>query len=243
MAKTQRDAVTEVMVKQGGYAKLGDLYQYALKVPGVTWKTKTPFASMRRIVQTNPQFYKLEPGLWALEEYRNRLPFDEQVSKDAPVKERDTFNHSYYQGLLVEVGNFRKLQTYVPPQDKNQLFLDKPLDSITTVKKLPEFSYLELTKRARTVDVVWFNSRKMPDTLIEVEHSTDISNSLGKYVDLQDFYVDFVIVAPKAREKEFLEKKKRETHRAIENRVRFWDYDSVAKAHSHFAGLSALGLL
>ncbi len=243
MAKTQRDAVTEVMVRQGGYAKLSDLYQYALNVPGVTWKTKTPFASMRRIVQTNPQFYKVEPGLWALKDYRGRLPFDKQISEDAPAKERETFSHTYFQGLLVEIGNFKRLQTYVPPQDKNQLFLDKPLDSLTTVKKLHNFSYPELTKRARTVDVVWFNGRKMPSAFIEVEHSTDISNSLGKFVALQDFYTDFVIAAPNAREREFVEKKGWEIYKVIEKRVSFWGYDSVAEAHSHFAGLSALGLL
>lgn len=243
MAKTQRDAVIEVMVSLGGYAKLGDLYQKALKVSGVNWGTKTPFASMRRIVQTNPQFYKVTPGLWALEDYRDRLPFTEQTSKDNSRQAQEIFNHSYFQGLLVEIGNFKSLSTYVPPQDKNQLFLDKPLDSVTTVKKIYDFSYPELTKRAKTVDVIWFNERKMPDAFIEVEHSTDITNSLGKFMDLQDFYAEFTIAAPNAREAEFLSKKARTAYKPIEKRVRFWGYDSVAEAHSHFAGLSALGLL
>ncbi len=52
MTKTQRDAVVEVMVSLGGHAKLGDLYRRALEVPEVNWGTKTPFASIRRIVQT-----------------------------------------------------------------------------------------------------------------------------------------------------------------------------------------------
>lgn len=243
MTKTQRDAVVEVMVGMGGYAKLGDLYQHALKVPGVTWETKTPFASMRRIVQTNPQFYKIRPGLWALEAYRDRLPFTEQASEDAPVQVQETFNHTYFQGLLVEIGNFKSLETYVPPQDKNQTFLDKPLDSVTTVKKIYDFSYAELTKRAKTVDVIWFNQRKMPNAFIEVEHSTDISNSLSKFMDLQDFYADFTVAAPNVREAEFSQKRAWSAYKPIEKRVGFWGYDSIAQAHSHFAGLFTLGLL
>ncbi len=243
MAKTQRDAVIQVMTEGGGYATLGTLYQKALKVPGVAWGTKTPFASIRRIVQTNPQFYKIRPGLWALEKCRDRLPFAQQAAQNAAGPAQEVFNHTYYQGLLVEIGNFKRLETYVPPQDKNQIFLDKPLGTVTTVKKIYDFSYEGLTKRARTVDVVWFNDRKMPDAFIEVEHSTDISNSLGKFVDLQDFYADFTVVASKARETEFLEKRARAAFKPVEKRVRFWDYDSVAEAHSHFAGLFALGLL
>lgn len=243
MAKTQRDAVVEVMEAQGGYATFGDLYQKALGIPGVSWGTKTPFASMRRIVQTNPQFYKIRPGLWALGAYRDRLPFAKQADQNAAKQMQDGFSHTYFQGLLVEIGNFKRLQTYVPPQDKNQVFLNKPLDAITTVKKLYDFSYEALTKRAKTVDVVWFNERKMPSAFIEVEHSTDIANSLGKFMDLQDFYAEFTIAAPSAREAEFITKRAWTAFKPIEKRVKFWSYDSVAEAHSHFAGLSALGLL
>lgn len=243
MTKTQRDAVVEVMVSLGGYAKLGDLYRRALEVPEVNWGTKTPFASIGRILQTNPEFYKIEPGLWALEAYRERLPFAKQASQNTPTQLRDTFSHTYFQGLLVEIGNFNNLQTYVPPQNKNQTFLDKPLGSVTTVEKIYDFSYAELTRRARIVDVIWFNERKMPSTFIEVEHSTDISNSLGKFMDLQDFYAEFTIAAPNAREAEFSKKKAPTAYKPLEKRVKFWGYDSVVKAHSHFAGLFALGLL
>lgn len=35
----------------------------------------------------------------------------------------------------------------------------------------------------------------MPHSFFEIEHSTDIQNSLLKFNDLQDFYVRMVIVA------------------------------------------------
>ena len=49
----QHEAVIKVMEQSGGFATLGYLNQEVLKVSGVEWKTKTPFASIRRIVQDN----------------------------------------------------------------------------------------------------------------------------------------------------------------------------------------------
>lgn len=240
MAKTQADAVVEVMEQNGGFATLGYLYQHTLNVPEVEWKTKTPFASMRRIVQMDGRIFKIKPGLWALESHKEELPFP---LEDAPEKldknEQNTFNHSYFQGLLVEIGNFKRLSTYVPPQDKNQLFLQRPLDEVTTVKKILPFAYDELLRRARTVDVVWFNERQMPHSFIEVEHSTDINNSLGKFVDLQDFHADFTIVAPEARKREFDAKLDSTKHNTMKKRVNFWGYEKVSKIHSNLAELVA----
>ena len=62
----QHEAVIQVMQKNGGYATLGYLYQHVRDVPGVEWKTQTPFASIRRIVQDPRYFFKIRPGLWAL---------------------------------------------------------------------------------------------------------------------------------------------------------------------------------
>ena len=47
--------------KLGGMAKLGQLYK---NVDVSKWMTKTPFASIRRIVQTNKEFSKIKSGIW-----------------------------------------------------------------------------------------------------------------------------------------------------------------------------------
>lgn len=70
----QHEAVIKVMEENGGFATLGLLYQEVLDVPKVKWETKTPLASIRRIVQDDRFFFKIKPGLWALKEYRDRLP-------------------------------------------------------------------------------------------------------------------------------------------------------------------------
>jgi hypothetical protein len=59
----QYEAVIKIMEENGGYATLGFLYQNVMKVPGVEWRTKTSFASIRRIVQDERFFFKIKPGL------------------------------------------------------------------------------------------------------------------------------------------------------------------------------------
>lgn len=110
----QREAVVRVMELNGGYATLGQLYRAALKIPDVKWGTKTPFASIRRIVQTNAQFFKIKPGLWALETQRAQVLQKLAIPVTASAVKIEKFNHTYYQGLLVEIGNLKKLQTFVP---------------------------------------------------------------------------------------------------------------------------------
>ena len=43
------------------------------------------------------------------------------------------FNHSYYQGLLLYIGNMKKLETYVPAQDKNRRCINVKLGEISTL--------------------------------------------------------------------------------------------------------------
>jgi hypothetical protein len=119
----QREAVVEAMRANGGFATLGELYKQALKITGVKWETKTPFKSINRIVQNPKYFFRIRPGLWALLEAKDKLPVD---LMEKPKPESD---HTYYQGLLVELGNLRKQQTFVPKQDRGKSFLGKPLGS------------------------------------------------------------------------------------------------------------------
>jgi hypothetical protein len=237
--KKQYEAVIEVMKENGGYSTLGYLYQKVPKVPGVEWKTKTPFASIRRIVQDPRFFFKIRPGLWALKEFRQKLPA-EILSQKKASNSRDSFDHSYYQGLLVEIGNLKKLKTFIPPQDKNRRFLGKTLGEIVSLHAIPSFAYPNLTKKAESIDVIWFNVREMPDSFFEVEHSTNIQNSLLKFVELQDFHSNFFIVADKVRQAEFLSKISMSAFKPVSTRTKFVDYDKVSLWHSRTAELSAI---
>jgi len=225
----QREQVIEIMRRNGGFATLRQLNE---KLDFSTWKTKTPEASVRRIVQVNNDFFKIQPGLWALEECREQVLEKFQL-KEGDKRTEEMFSHGYYQGLLVEIGKMRHYITYVPAQDKNRLFINEPLGKLSDSTTLPEFSgYTHILSKARTVDVIWFNhERMMPAAFYEVEHSTDIKNSLGKFYELQDFYALFRIVADKSRKKEFEDKIQASIYDDIRQRVKFLSYDSVANTY------------
>jgi hypothetical protein len=136
----QYEAVMQTLGKLGGQATLAQLYQETMRVPGVKWGTKTPFASIRRIVQVRPEIFKVRPGLWALESHRAKLG----LSRGDPERDTSPYSlqrtHSYYQGLLAMIGNLRGFSTFIPHQDKNRLCLEKPLSVIRSLQELPAFS-------------------------------------------------------------------------------------------------------
>lgn len=236
----QHEAVIKVMENNGGYATLGFLNQEALKIKDCIWKTKTPFASIRRIVQDERFFFKIRPGLWALKTYKDKLPPEILPVKNQPKAKQEEYSHTYYQGLLVEIGNLKEHKTFVPNQDKNKLFLGKRLSEIATVSDIYKFSYDEIVRIARTIDVLWFNDRNLPASFFEIEHSTDIRNSLLKFVELQDFYANFCIVTDEIRKKEFQAKLSSQAFIPISKRVGFWSYDNVAELHSKTSELISI---
>lgn len=227
----QYEAVERVMQDNGGYATLKHLYENAPQIEGSEWGTKTPNASIRRIVQRRDRFFKIQPGLWALERYRDDLPehvYDESASEE----KQEEYSHWYFQGLLTEVGNARRADTWVPSQDQNRDFLDKTLGEVRSLESIPEFGYDEMVQRASTVDVVWFNQRRMPNSLIEVEFSTDFQNSLHKFVDLQDYYANFVIAADSSRKSQFEKRLDQTGFDPVRDRVEFFSFEEVSDLHA-----------
>jgi len=236
----QHEAVIEVMEKNGGYATLAYLYQNVLKVPGCEWKTKTPFASIRRIVQDDRFFFKIKPGLWALKSHRDSLPVEMLTTKRPSPRQLD-FAHSYYQGLLVQLGNLRDFETFVPSQDRNKVFLgEERLGNLASRTNMYSFTYDHIVSRAQAIDVVWLNSRRMPASVFEVEHSTDMKNSLVKFVELQDFRTDIVIVSDMSRRRQFDTTLSLNAFRPIKNFVSFWSYQQLSQLHAKTYELRAI---
>lgn len=225
----QKYYVIDAMRANGGYATL---QQLNMLVDFSTWKTKTPEASIRRIVQENDEFFRIQPGLWALREYENEVNKKFNIIK-SNVESVSQFTPSYYQGIIVEIGNIKKLGTYVPPQDKNKLFLEKKLSDIITVHDIYKFTYDDIIRNAKTVDAIWFNERKMPCAFYEVEHTTNIKNSLNKFFELQDFRAKFYIVADKARKRQFEDVIGASIYNPIREMVGFVSYDDLVKQYSN----------
>lgn len=233
---TQAQAVIETIEALGGIATLNQINQNIFKIEDCVWKTKTPFASVRRIVQQTDGIYKIKPGLYALETHRKQLEEEGikvQTEKNKDSEEVKTFNHAYYQGLLLEIGKMRHLSTFVPDQDKNKKFLKTPLGDLRTLNAIPQYTFSSLVKRSSTIDVIWFNNNNLPHSFFEIEHSTDIQNSLLKFNDLQDFYVRMVIVADEKHHQEFQSKMSYAAFEKLqkEKRVAFLSYESLDKQY------------
>jgi len=232
---TQNDAVIQTMESLGGIATLGQLNQEVFKIKECEWKTKTPFASIRRIVQLHKEIYKIKPGLYALQKYKSILEKNgfiqetEQNKDSQAIKESD---HYYYQGVLLEIGNMRQFNTYVPNQDKNKKYnLKQTLGELRSLEEIPHFSYDSLVQRSSSIDVIWFNERIMPDSFFEVEHSTDIQNSLLKFDSLQDFNTRMIIVADEKRHQEYKKKLEYSSFKDIKKRVNFLSYENLIKQY------------
>jgi hypothetical protein len=226
----QHEAVVLAMQRTGGYATLGQLYQAVPRIPDCEWGTKTPFASIRRIVQTHDEFFRLRPGLWALTSEKEKVLrlFSEG---QAPTREKE-YSHYFFQGLVVEIGNLKGFGTCIPSQDKNKPFGPDKLGDVATVAQLQKFTFDDVLRRAQTIDVTWLNARRFPDSFFEIEHSTDIYNSLLKFLEFQDFRVNFCVVADSRRRAEFQSKLSSVAFAPIKQSVKFWDYDAVSELHT-----------
>ena len=241
----QYEAVIQTLENLGGAATLGQLYQEVFKIADCEWKTRTRFASIRRIVQTNREIYKVQRGLYALVKCRKQLESSgivQATESNRDSKEVQVLTHGLYQGMLLTIGNLDGFQTFAPNQDKNRLFGSQRLGSVRSMDKLPDFGYDWLVKRSSTIDAIWFNVCKMPDSLFEVEHSTDIQNSLLKFLDLQDFNTRMFIVADASRKQSFHDKLGFEAFRPLRerDRVKFLSYDELEKLYNLAVARSSL---
>lgn len=133
------------MKNNGGYATLQQL-NYMVDVS--SWGTKTPQASIRRIVRTNDEFFKIQQGSWALKECKKAVLKKLSIIENNP-NSVEKFTHSYYQGIIAEIGNIRKYSTYIPPQDKNKMFLERKLSEIAAINSIYSFTYPEILRRAK----------------------------------------------------------------------------------------------
>lgn len=230
---TQNQAVIEAIENLGGSASLGDIYKIAINNPDCKWGTKTPQASIRRIVRHTDGIYVIRKGLYALESHRRQLENNgivQVTDSNKDSEEVKKFTHYYYQGLLLKVGQMKSFETFVPQQDKNKKFLNETtLGELRTLQEMPRFTYEDIVQRSSTIDVIWFNQRNLPHSFFEVEHSTDIQNSLLKFCDLQEFNARMVIVADEYRKDEFTRKLNETAFADLrkDNRVDFLSYDDL----------------
>src|ERR1039458_10733491 len=100
MTMKQNEALIVTLEKLGGIATLGQLNQEVMKIEDCKWKTKTPFASIRRIVQLDKNIFKIKPGLYGLVKNRKELEsrgiFEESMAnKNSKDRKSTRLNSSH----------------------------------------------------------------------------------------------------------------------------------------------------
>ncbi len=220
---TFSDAIEMVMKNNWYYAPLSLIYKEFSKYREKSWKT--PDKTIQERVQRDKRFSKIWFWVYALTDFLDKLPKEKEVKTEKDKIER---MHSRVQWMLIEIWNMNWFDTYTP--DINWIFDNKEIWKLTTIKKIPPFTYDNIINNSiRFVDVIWFNERWFPAKLIEVENSTDFRAGFIKMNEIQDFRTDFLFIAPETRRSKFDIERKKIAFKNIKERCFFETYDFVEK--------------
>jgi len=201
-------AILKVFEKKGGVVTLRDLYQ---EIPVLIPKTSsidinhTIRAYLRRLKQDKKRIKQIGLSTYALIDvhYKNSL-YEKIKSKEYEKVFFDGISkdeiHGYVEGILIELGNFSGYNTYTP--DKNIIFNGKRLSDLVYYQNIPQFSYPDILKKVRHIDVIWFQEG-FPIKTFDVENSTDFSKALLRAYQLKYFNVKFFLVSDDNKKKIF----------------------------------------
>ncbi len=78
----QYEAVIQTLERLGGQATLAELYREVMKIEDCKWETKTPFASIRRIVQFHDLQDFYAQMVIVADEHR-RAEFEQKIRRSA----------------------------------------------------------------------------------------------------------------------------------------------------------------
>jgi hypothetical protein len=223
---TYSEAIEKVMMDNGYFASLKLLYKNIWKYKDKTNIVgKTPDYTIQERVQRDKRFTRIGLGVYALTDYLDKLP-----AIIAPKNEVEKINrkHAEMQGMLLEIGNFKKEVEDTYTNDKKWIFQNKTLGSLATLDAVPFFTYEKILKESVSfADVIWFNERGFPYKIFEVEHSTDFRDALIKFMELQDFIIEFYCVSSEDRRIKFEREKGKTAFKPIGNRLKFLTYEQV----------------
>ncbi|MDR0337312.1 MAG: hypothetical protein LBI18_09500, partial [Planctomycetaceae bacterium] len=194
---TWTQAIEKTIIELGYIATLKQIYLVAPKYK--TFEGLTPHKTINERVQRDENFVKIRPGLYGLKNYLDKLPDEYNPNVKKSTEEENIITHSHIQGMLLEIGNFKGFKTFSP--DKSGLFVNKKLSEIITQPDVPKFTFDNIIQSTKYIDVIWFNDRQFPNSVFEVENSTNFRNSLVKFVELQDFITTMTLIAPKETSK------------------------------------------
>lgn len=229
---TFSEAIEKVMLANGYFASLQHIYKEFPNYRALTGKT--PFKTIQERVQRDSRFTRIGVGVYGLTEFLHKIQKAEMPKKK---KERIEFQHSRIQGMLLEIGEQRQYGTYTP--DKRKTFDGKMLGLIASIIECPRFTFSHIIEESvKFIDVVWFNQRKFPSHVFEIEHSTNFRDALIRFTELQDFTTKFFLIAPEERQDKFKTEIGKRAFGPIASRCNFRSYQNITQYYERLLGYS-----
>lgn len=223
---TYSEAIEQVMLHNGYFAPLKLIYKEIWNYKNKSKITGlTPHMTIQERVQRDKKFTRIGLGVYALTKYLDKLP---KIIPPKTESEKKKRLHAKIQGMLIEIGNNRNDVEDTYTNDKNWIFDNKTLGSLATLSNVPLFTYESIINRTvRFFDVIWFNTRKFPLKIFEVEHSTNFRGALVKFMELQDFRTEFCCVSLEDRKEKFITELSKSAFKPLINRCKFVSYKQV----------------
>jgi len=223
---TKVDALIALIKDNGGVASWQYIYDniekyYPAAKASRTWKSGLRGVLYREI-RNNRNFKCVGFGVYALNEYEEEKAFED-------IRKNNVRMHSYIEGLLVELGNYEKFDTYcADPTAKFQANVF--INQIATILDFPEFTYPEINYIAKRIDVIWFTKtgHKFPKKAIEVVDGVGtLEEALSRMYQLKEFQTDFLVVSPLRLLNKINDKLKREPYSIYKERFSVKCYDDI----------------
>jgi len=158
---------------------------------------------------------------------------DYQEEKIEEIKQDPIRMHSYMEGMCIEIGNFLNLDTYTA--DPNAKYNNLPLSSIATLDKLPPFTYEDILKTTKKIDVLWFNDKGFlfPKRAIEIVDSIGtLDGSLKRTFQLIEFNLDFYILCKSDHINKVELELSREPYKRVRHRYKVCSYDAIEEIYN-----------
>lgn len=224
---TYSEAIEMVMRANGGVATLKQIYERIWHFKNKdNLRGKTKNNTIQERVQRDKRFFRLGLGIYALTEFREKFLESEPKTEN----EKQERLHSKIQGMLLEIGNSKKLETYT--NDKRFKFKNIYLHELASLNRLPQFTYEKIIKDSVSFcDVVWINQRGFADSIFEVEISSDFRDAFVKFSEMQDFWTNFYCVSTQNRFEKFKKELQKAAFKNIQKRVKFITDSDIEKEY------------
>lgn len=226
---TKVDAIKALMEANGGTASLKNIYDNIEQFYPAAKVSKDWEAGLRGVLYRDlgKTFKRVGLSLYAVIDYK-------EEAKPKTDKKR---MHSYMEGICLELGNFKKYDTYTA--DPSALYRDNlHLHDIATINDFPRFTYNDIIQQARLIDVIWFNKGDFmfPQRVFEIVDSIGTLNgAFNRSLQLDNFRTKFFIVAPEEHHKKFNQTINLAPYNSRKDRFTFVNYDTMEQLYAHTA--------